>query len=75
MIGSIASSMDLARSVIDDSLAEDADNGGVEQFASMIDQVISRIKVIFENTTVRLEYDAEYATALEVQIERCGVPI
>lgn len=39
-------------------------------FATIIDQVISRIKVIFEDTTVRLDSEAELATGLEVRIDR-----
>ncbi|KAI1732177.1 autophagy-related protein 2 like protein B [Ditylenchus destructor] len=71
MIGSIASSMDLARSVIaDEQIADGADNAGVEQFASLIDQVISRIKIIFVNTTIRLEAYSDLCTGLEVQIDK-----
>lgn len=71
MIGSIcSSSMDLARSVADEDLFNDKDNGGVEQFASMIDQIISRIKVIFEDTTIRLEHESEMCIGLEARIAR-----
>lgn len=46
MIGSIASSMDLAKSVItDNGVANNSDNAGVEQFAALIDQVISRFSI------------------------------
>lgn len=73
MIGSIASSMDLARSMIADEqmVADGAESAGVEQFASLIDQVISRIKVIFENLTIRVEAYSEMCTGLEIQIDRC----
>ena len=71
MIGSIASSMDLARSVIaDEQIADGAESAGIEQFASLIDQVISRIKVIFENLTIRVEAYSEMCTGLEIQIDR-----
>ncbi len=71
MIGSIASSMDLARSVIaDEQIADGAENAGVEQFASLIDQVISRIKVIFENLTIRVEAYSDICTGIEIQIDR-----
>lgn len=71
MIGSICSStMDLARSIADEELVKDTENGGVEQFASMIDQVISRVKVIFEEATVRLEHESDLCIGLEARIER-----
>ncbi|KAL3071887.1 hypothetical protein niasHT_031078 [Heterodera trifolii] len=71
-VGSIASSMELAKSVIvDEQLANGADNTGIEQCASLIDQIIARIKVQFENVTVRLEsYSADLCTGVEVQIDR-----
>jgi hypothetical protein len=73
-IGSIASSMDLAKSVIvDEQLSKETDSGGIEQFASIIDQIISRIKVIFENITVRVESLFEVSglcTGIEAQIDK-----
>lgn len=56
--------------IADEEIADGAENAGVEQFASLIDQVISRIKIIFENTTIRLEAYGDLCTGLEVQIER-----
>lgn len=71
MIGSIASSMDLARSVIaDEQIASGVENAGVEQFASLIDQVISRIKVIFEDVIIRVEAYSDVCTGLEIQIDQ-----
>uniref|UniRef100_A0A915ELE5 Autophagy-related protein 2 n=1 Tax=Ditylenchus dipsaci TaxID=166011 RepID=A0A915ELE5_9BILA len=57
MIGSIASSMDLARSVIaDESIA-----GG---------RKMRVIKVIFENIIIRIEANSDLCTGLEMQIDR-----
>jgi hypothetical protein len=65
--------MDLARSVVDEKMATEADSGGIEQFAYLIDQIISRIKVIFENTTIRIESYSDVAglsTGIEIQIDK-----
>lgn len=66
--------MDLAKSVIvDEQLANAADTGGIEQFASIIDQIISRIKVVFENIIVRIESyspNSELCTGIEMQIDQ-----
>lgn len=66
--------MDLAKSVIvDEHLATETDSGGIEQFASLIDQIISRIKVIFENITIRIESYSELSglcTGIEIQIDK-----
>lgn len=71
MIGSIVSTMDLARSVIaDDLFANEVANSGVEQFAGLIDQVISRIKVIFENVIVRVETYNKLCSGLEIHIDK-----
>uniref|UniRef100_A0A914GZH6 Autophagy-related protein 2 n=1 Tax=Globodera rostochiensis TaxID=31243 RepID=A0A914GZH6_GLORO len=70
-VGSIASSMELAKSVIvDEQLANGANNMGIEQCASLIDQIIARIKVQFENVTIRLEAYSELCTGVEIQIDR-----
>lgn len=71
MIGSIASTMDLARSVIAcDDLANNVTNSGVEKFAQHIDQVISKIKVIFENVIVRIESYNKLCSGIEIQIDK-----
>ena len=73
VIDSIASSMDLAKSVHIEQLSSETDNVGIEYFASIIDQIISRIKIIFENIVVRIEsYSEEIGlwTGIEIQIDR-----
>lgn len=63
--------MDLAKSVIvDEQLANGTDNTGIEQCASLIDQIIARIKVVFENVTLRVESYSELCTGIEIQIDR-----
>ena len=66
--------MDLAKSVIiEEQLAAEADSGGVEQLTSLIDQFISRIKVIFEEITLRIELSPDESGlcfGIEIQIDR-----
>lgn len=70
MIGSIASTMDLARSFIANDDVNNVTNSGVEKFAQYIDQVISQIKVIFENVIVRIESYNKLCSGIEIQIDR-----
>lgn len=68
MMGSIVSSM--SRSV-EDIIQEDMESeASVAHFATIIDQFITRIKVIFEDTTIRLDTESELATGLEMRISR-----
>ncbi|CAD5224874.1 unnamed protein product [Bursaphelenchus xylophilus] len=68
MFGSIVSSMSRSTTeIIQDDMESEL---GVDHLASIIDQVISRMKVIFENTTIRLDSESDLATGLELRIER-----
>lgn len=73
MIGSIANSMDLARSVIiDEQIANGVEKAGLDSFSTIIDQIILRTKLIFENTIIRLEScsKSNFFTCFEIHIER-----
>uniref|UniRef100_A0AC34Q1V3 Autophagy-related protein 2 n=1 Tax=Panagrolaimus sp. JU765 TaxID=591449 RepID=A0AC34Q1V3_9BILA len=67
VIGTLVSTMET--SVTSDDLLEDAGSDVVEQFANVIDQVVTRVKIVFENITLRLENEGELSTALEVTIK------
>ncbi|KAE9553911.1 hypothetical protein FO519_002900 [Halicephalobus sp. NKZ332] len=67
VIGTLVSTMET--SVTSDDLPEDAGSDVVEQFASVIDQIVTRVKIVFEHITVRLENEGEIATAVEVFIK------
>jgi len=67
VIGTLVSTMET--SVTSDDLPEDAGSDVVEQFASLIDQIVTRVKIVFEHITVRLENEGEIATAVEVFIK------
>uniref|UniRef100_A0A1I8B679 Autophagy-related protein 2 n=1 Tax=Meloidogyne hapla TaxID=6305 RepID=A0A1I8B679_MELHA len=75
-IGSIASSMDLAKSfIVDEHIASGNmdSGGGIEQFACVIDQIIARIKFVFEDIVLRIDsYKVEsgLCTGIEIQIDR-----
>jgi hypothetical protein len=83
VVGSLASSMELARSFLieeNNSVAVETnddvtdDSQGVEVFAQVIDAVMSRFRVIFTDTVIRLENpvdsNAELMSAIELQIDR-----
>lgn len=73
MIGSIANSMDLARSVIiDEQIANGVEKAGLDYFSTIIDQVVLRTKVIFQNTIIRLESrsKSKFFTCFEIHIDR-----
>lgn len=73
MIGSIANSMDLAKSVIFDEQFVNGEKANLDYFSTIIDHIITRTKIIFENTIVRLESrrsDSNFYTCLEVHIDR-----
>ena len=67
--------MDLAKSlIVDEHLASgNVDSCGIEQFASVIDQIIVKIKFIFEDVVIRVESYSEengLCTGMEIQIDR-----
>ncbi|CAD5218348.1 unnamed protein product [Bursaphelenchus okinawaensis] len=68
MFGSIVSSMSRSTNEI---IQEEIQNEvGKDNLALMIDNIINRMKVIFENTTIRLDSEAELATGIELRIEK-----
>ncbi|CAK5091601.1 unnamed protein product [Meloidogyne enterolobii] len=68
--------MDLAKSfIVDEHLASgNVDSGGgIEQFATVIDHIIARIKFVFEDVVLRIEsynVDSGLCTGIEIQIDR-----
>lgn len=79
VIGSLASSMELAKSFLSESQGveeteREVEEGGVEAFAKVIDAVMSRMRLVFVDTVVRLENpprpDSTLSTAVELQIDR-----
>ncbi|VDK68942.1 unnamed protein product, partial [Anisakis simplex] len=73
-MGSLASSIDIAKSLKNEELQQkDIEDYGVEQFAEVIDSILSRFRLVFMDTTIRLENEPDpesrLCTALEVQID------
>ncbi len=79
-MGSLASSMELAKSFLNESQGaeeteHEAEEGGVEAFAQIIDAVMSRMRLVFVDTVIRLENpprigDNALSSAIELQIDR-----
>lgn len=82
VMGSLASSMELAKSFLNESQGteeteEEAEEGGVEAFAQIIDAVMSRMRIVFVDTVIRLENppqsDSALSSAIELQIDRSAI--
>ncbi|VDM95918.1 unnamed protein product [Thelazia callipaeda] len=74
VIGSLATSMELAQSFLNqEDFRNEVEDKGVEQFAEVIDAVISRFRLIFEDATIRLEslsnQESGLCTALELRVD------
>ncbi|VDM25339.1 unnamed protein product [Toxocara canis] len=73
VVGSLASSMELAQSFMKEEQQSDIEDRGVEQFAEVIDAIVSRFRLVFIDTTVRLEKEPDpesgLCTAIELQID------
>uniref|UniRef100_A0A914WI11 Autophagy-related protein 2 n=1 Tax=Plectus sambesii TaxID=2011161 RepID=A0A914WI11_9BILA len=79
VIGSLASSMELAKSFLNEAQGEEEteneqEEGGVEAFAQIIDAIMSRMRLVFTDTVIRLENpprpDSTLSTAIELQIDK-----
>ncbi|EFO13105.1 hypothetical protein LOAG_15425 [Loa loa] len=74
VMGSLATSMELAQSFLSQEEAtNEAEDKGIEQFAEVIDAVISRFRLIFNDAIIRLEGipdpESGLCTALELRID------
>uniref|UniRef100_A0AAF5PGR6 Autophagy-related protein 2 n=2 Tax=Wuchereria bancrofti TaxID=6293 RepID=A0AAF5PGR6_WUCBA len=74
VMGSLATSMELAQSFLNQEEAtNEAEDRGIEQFAEVIDAVISRFRLIFNDAIIRLESipdpESWLCTALELRID------
>ncbi|VDK89074.1 unnamed protein product, partial [Litomosoides sigmodontis] len=74
VMGSLATSMELAQSFLSqEKTANEAEDKGIEQFAEVIDAVISRFRLIFDDAIIRLEGipdpESGLYTALELRID------
>uniref|UniRef100_A0A915PI46 Autophagy-related protein 2 n=1 Tax=Setaria digitata TaxID=48799 RepID=A0A915PI46_9BILA len=74
VMGSLATSMELAQSFLNqDEVTNEAEDKGIEQFAEVIDAVISRFRLIFNDAIIRLEDvpdpESGLCTALELRID------
>ncbi|KAL3981997.1 ATG C terminal domain family protein [Acanthocheilonema viteae] len=74
VMGSLATSMELAQSFLkQEETTNEAEDKGIEQFAEVIDAVISRFRLIFNDAIIRLEGipdpESELYTALELRID------
>ncbi|VDK70104.1 unnamed protein product [Onchocerca ochengi] len=74
VMGSLATSMELAQSFLNqEEASNEAEDKGIEQFAEVIDTVISRFRLIFNDAVVRLEGIADpesgLCTALELRVD------
>uniref|UniRef100_A0A915BPE2 Autophagy-related protein 2 n=2 Tax=Parascaris univalens TaxID=6257 RepID=A0A915BPE2_PARUN len=73
VVGSLASSMELAQSFMKEEQQSDIQDRGVEQFAEVIDAIVSRFRLVFIDTIIRLENEpvavSGLCTAIELQID------
>ncbi|KAM3726481.1 Autophagy-related protein [Dirofilaria immitis] len=74
VMGSLATSMELAQSFLNQEEANsEAEDKGIEQFAEVIDAVISRFRLIFNDAVIRLEGlsdpESGLCTALELRVD------
>ncbi|KAK6110251.1 ATG C terminal domain family protein [Brugia pahangi] len=74
VMGSLATSMELAQSFLNQEEAiNEAEDRGIEQFAEVIDAVISRFRLIFNDAIIRLESvpdpESWLCTALELRVD------
>ncbi|CAG9531831.1 unnamed protein product [Cercopithifilaria johnstoni] len=74
VMGSLATSMELAQSFLNqEETTNEAEDKGIEQFAEVIDAVISRFRLIFNDAIIRLEGipdpESGLYTALELRID------
>uniref|UniRef100_A0A8R1XUQ5 Autophagy-related protein 2 n=1 Tax=Onchocerca volvulus TaxID=6282 RepID=A0A8R1XUQ5_ONCVO len=74
VMGSLATSMELAQSFLNqEEASNEAEDKGIEQFAEVIDTVISRFRLIFNDAVVRLEGipdpESGLCTALELRVD------
>ncbi|KAI6239750.1 hypothetical protein M3Y99_00541400 [Aphelenchoides fujianensis] len=72
LVDSMSSQADMARSMIEQEqqATSERSDESIEKLAQAFDQFISKIKIVFVNTHIRLESDTDLGTALEFKIDR-----
>lgn len=66
VIGTLVNSMDT--SLTQEEMIEDATKDVIDEFAGLIDQVVTRVKIQFSNITIRLENDSVGPTSTAVEL-------